>query len=248
MDEVGTRTLQMLRWRGSNSTVREVVPNKEGAVQHQVPPSHRASRKWPRQAGIGALALVLVVYVVVPLLFYASPWLRRQTVFLTFVNLPPFPRLNKPESYGLGCPHNFYLDSDIGIRLGAWHLPPQSAVASHPCDQLSPDWFGHDDRPIVLYLHGNGGSRAGGHRLHLYQVSQTSFQPPSRQIPTCKCSLLHKAEQGLFCFLSRFPIIEITALWQRSGESLEYTERSAISSLCCSWLFLPGHTPPSERL
>nr|XP_050032596.1 lysophosphatidylserine lipase ABHD12-like [Dermacentor andersoni] len=163
----------MLRWRGSTTSTVAGAPQE--ALQEDQSPT-RVSPKRKQRSTLSVLLLLLVslaigVLVIAPAVFYASPWIRRHTVFLTFVNLPPFPRLSDPRSYDLRCAHNFYIDSEeAGLRLGAWHIPPASSVDRLGCQQLDQDWFAHDKRPAVLYLHGNGGSRAGGHRVSLYKV------------------------------------------------------------------------------
>lgn len=161
----------MLRWRGSTtSNAAGTPPQKDDERPTRAPPK----RKHRSTLSVLLLLLVLTaigILVIAPAVFYVSPWIRHKTVFLTFVNLPPFPRLNDPRSYDLRCAHNFYLDSEeAGLRLGAWHIPPASSVDRLGCDKLDQDWFAHDKRPVVLYLHGNGGSRAGGHRVSLYKV------------------------------------------------------------------------------
>lgn len=163
-----------MRWRGSAAAETAAVPPKQ-----QDGSPRQSSASSPRKKGPSTSLLLLLllfafafaVLVVAPAVFYASPWVRRHAVFLTFVNLPPFPRLHDPQSYGLRCAHNLYLESEeAGLRLGAWHVPPRSSVDKFGCKKLAHDWFAHDDRPLVLYLHGNGGSRAGGHRVNLYKV------------------------------------------------------------------------------
>lgn len=160
----------MLRWRGSTTSTSAGAARQEDDRHVRVPPK----RKQRSALSVLLLLLVLIaigMLVVAPAVFYMSPWIRHKAVFLTFVNLPPFPRLNDPRSYDLRCAHNFYLDSEEpGLRLGAWHIPPASSVDRLGCQKLDQDWFAHDKRPAVLYLHGNGGSRAGGHRVSLYKV------------------------------------------------------------------------------
>ncbi|CAN8004688.1 unnamed protein product [Ixodes hexagonus] len=173
----------MLRQRGaaSDSAVREKKSSSESSSSSSS--SKNSSKQARSQAKTSRLLsrlltllvlVIVVVYVVIPGLFYASPWIRRQTVFLTFVNIPPFPNLTGPESYGLRCGQNLYVQSEPSVRLGVWYLPPDSLVRSSPKGCEGPtevrDWLARDDQPVVVYLHGNGGSRAGGHRVSLYKI------------------------------------------------------------------------------
>lgn len=55
------------------------------------------------------------------------------------------------------------------------HILPQSLVSSAP-KKGTPDftqWFEKslgDSRPVILYLHGNAGTRAVPHRVELYDI------------------------------------------------------------------------------
>lgn len=63
------------------------------------------------------------------------------------------------------------------VFLGTFfrHILPQSLVSSAP-KKGTPDytqWFEKslgDSRPVVLYLHGNAGTRAVPHRVELYDI------------------------------------------------------------------------------
>ncbi|XP_022657220.1 monoacylglycerol lipase ABHD12-like [Varroa jacobsoni] len=121
------------------------------------------------KAGYGilcnAIAGLLILYVAIPIWFYSCPWLRQHIVFLTVLTIPPFLNLSNPDSFELYCPRNFYVESEPGLKLGAWYIPS----INEPCDKNAPLTFaGHD--PVVLYLHGNAGSRGGTHRVGLYKL------------------------------------------------------------------------------
>ncbi|KAG7174463.1 Lysophosphatidylserine lipase ABHD12-like 1 [Homarus americanus] len=80
---------------------------------------------------------------------------------------------NNPENVGLPGTRNFYLQTDKFVFIGLWHILPGSLSHSAPegDSDLREKWFQaqlKNDRPIVLYLHGNKGSRGGSHRVELY--------------------------------------------------------------------------------
>ncbi|XP_064478878.1 lysophosphatidylserine lipase ABHD12-like [Ornithodoros turicata] len=158
----------MLRKRGADTT-QERKPSSSPS------PKAKPATSMPRRSSRSIWVLLLwsliaattFIYIIIPAIFYYCPWIQQSTVFLNFVNIPPFPKLTSPESYGLKCTHNFYIDSDPGVKLGVWHVPPHSE--SEKCNENRDNWF-PGNNPIILYLHGNGGSRAGGHRVALYKV------------------------------------------------------------------------------
>ena len=100
---------------------------------------------------------------------------------MNWLNLPLFRNLSNPEAeYGLNCTRNFFIHDDKNkMRIGTWHILPKSRIAD--CDLETPSRLPlerafADERPVVLYLHGNGGARGGNHRKGLYQVLAYSDQ------------------------------------------------------------------------
>ena len=113
------------------------------------------------------VAAVLMLYLAIPIWFYNSQWLRQHVVFLTFVNIPPFLNLSDPVGFGLHCPQHFYVESEPDLKLGTWYIPSNS----EPCEPNNEPFRGDD--PVILYLHGNSGSRGGNHRVGLYKLLTT---------------------------------------------------------------------------
>lgn len=123
---------------------------------------------------VGVTTLILILTVIVPLVFHSSLMIRKSLLFMNWLNLPLFRNLSNPEEeFGLKCTRNFHITGESGIRLGAWHVLPQSRVEE--CDLKNPiripdERAFADDRQVILYLHGNGGARGGNHRNGLYKV------------------------------------------------------------------------------
>nr|XP_053643696.1 LOW QUALITY PROTEIN: lysophosphatidylserine lipase ABHD12-like [Cherax quadricarinatus] len=123
---------------------------------------------------VGAILTLFVVYFIIPLVFHYSPALQRHIVFLNFVNLPKGVDYNVPDKEDLPGTRNFYLQTDKKVKVGVWHIP-ESLISSIPKEESSDQvaWFEKslcDERPVVLYLHGNTSSRATAHRIELYKV------------------------------------------------------------------------------
>lgn len=116
---------------------------------------------------IKTVTVVLILYLAIPIWFYNSQWIRQHVVFLTFVNFPLFLNLSDPSGLGLYCPQNFYVESEPDLNLGTWYIPSKNEV----CDRDGPLFQGDD--PVLLYLHGNSGSRGGNHRVELYKMLTT---------------------------------------------------------------------------
>ncbi|XP_066964156.1 lysophosphatidylserine lipase ABHD12-like isoform X1 [Macrobrachium rosenbergii] len=123
---------------------------------------------------IWAFSTTLITYGVLPLVYHFCPALQRHLVFLTFVNYPRSIDFSKPEKEGLPGTRNFYLDTEENVKVGVWHILPESLLSSMPVETTDRDaWFENslsDHRPVILYLHGNTASRAVAHRIELYNV------------------------------------------------------------------------------
>lgn len=127
-----------------------------------------------KTVAVWAFTTTFVTYILLPLLYRFSPALQRHLVFLTFVNYPRAIDFSKPEKEGLAGTNNFYVTTEENVKVGVWHILPESLVSSVPKEAAGLDkWFEDtlsDHRPVVLYLHGNTASRAVGHRIELYNV------------------------------------------------------------------------------
>lgn len=142
-------------------------------VQHTLPVRRRKFNRVLRSTATCLVFTSFVVWVVVPLVFHYSPRVQRFFIFLNTVGSQV--DLSKPESVGLLGTRNFYMTTDKDVSVGIWHILPGSLV------QFAPDigsserdlWYEQslrDSKPVILYLHGNKGTRGEHHRIELYRV------------------------------------------------------------------------------
>uniref|UniRef100_A0A671WED5 AB hydrolase-1 domain-containing protein n=1 Tax=Sparus aurata TaxID=8175 RepID=A0A671WED5_SPAAU len=119
-----------------------------------------------------ALSFVITVYVSVPVLLYLFPWILGHAIYAHLVRLPFFVDLDRPEHL-LNHTCNFYLNPEEGVSVGVWHTLPASQWEE--AAGRSPEWHREtlgDGRPVIIYLHGNTGTRwderaAGYHVLSI---------------------------------------------------------------------------------
>ncbi|XP_076305621.1 lysophosphatidylserine lipase ABHD12-like isoform X2 [Tachypleus tridentatus] len=134
------------------------------------PIHHKRGFKFFKKVAV----FVFIIYGVVPLAFYVSPFIRRCFIFAHLVNYPPFFWLSNPEYFGMNHTRHIMLNND-NIKLGVWHILPKSQ-AKHwkiaPEAVIEEDF--NDKRPVFLYLHGHCENRAAGYRLNLYKVLSES--------------------------------------------------------------------------
>lgn len=114
--------------------------------------------------------ILLVLYVTIPFILRLFPVVLAKFIYLNMLKVPFFVDLQKPELL-LNHTTNFYLTPEDGITVGVWHAVPASRGGE--ARGQGQDWFQAslaDDNPAVIYLHGNGGTRAAGHRIQLMKV------------------------------------------------------------------------------
>ncbi|XP_061599551.1 lysophosphatidylserine lipase ABHD12-like [Cololabis saira] len=117
-----------------------------------------------------AVSYLLSVYAAVPVILYLFPWLLGHVIFSHLLRFPFFVDLSRPEDV-LNHTCNFYLSSEDGVSLGVWHTLP--AGQWEAAAGKSPDWYQEtlgDGRPVIIYLHGNLGTRAIRHRVELVKI------------------------------------------------------------------------------
>lgn len=114
---------------------------------------------------------LLGVYIAIPFLVKLCPAIQAKLVFLNFVRVPYFIDLKRPQDQGLNHTCNYYLQPEEDVTIGVWHTVPTVLWKdAHGKDQ---PWYEDvlgSNHPVILYLHGNAGTRGGDHRVELYKV------------------------------------------------------------------------------
>lgn len=116
----------------------------------------------------------MLAYSISPIVFKHSTFVQRHLLFMNMFNTHYAFNLSQPDEAGLRCVRTLLIDNK-GDKLGAWHVLPSSKLSSCLTDEQSnrtsidESSAFNDRRPIVLYVHGNGGNRAGRHRVALYK-------------------------------------------------------------------------------
>ncbi|XP_041668742.1 lysophosphatidylserine lipase ABHD12-like [Cheilinus undulatus] len=117
-----------------------------------------------------ALMCLITVYAAVPVILYLFPWILYHAVFAHLLRLPFLVDLSRPEIF-LNHTCNFYLNTEEGVSVGVWHTLPASQWEE--AVGRSPEWYWEtlgDGSPVIIYLHGNLGTRAIDHRVQLMKI------------------------------------------------------------------------------
>ncbi|XP_042357316.1 lysophosphatidylserine lipase ABHD12-like [Plectropomus leopardus] len=117
-----------------------------------------------------AVIFLITVYASVPVIIYLFPWIVGHVVYSHLIRFPFFVDLSRPEDV-LNHTCNFYLDTEEGVSVGVWHTLPASQWEE--AAGRSPEWYWEtlgDGHPVIIYLHGNTGTRAINHRVELVKI------------------------------------------------------------------------------
>lgn len=117
-----------------------------------------------------AVSFLITVYCSVPVILYLFPWILGHVIFSHLLRFPFFVDLSRPEDL-LNHTCNFYLSTEDGVSVGVWHTLP--ANQWEEAAGRSPEWYQEtlgDGRPVIIYLHGNLGTRAIHHRVELVKI------------------------------------------------------------------------------
>lgn len=117
-----------------------------------------------------AVAFVAAAYVAVPVVLYLFPWLLGHVIYSHLARFPLFVDLSRPETI-LNHTCNRYFTTEPGVSVGVWHTLPVSQWRA--AAGKGPEWYKEalgDGSPVIIYLHGNLGTRAIPHRVELVKI------------------------------------------------------------------------------
>ena len=164
------------RFSGSASRREGDPPSPSQRAPDPPSPSQRAPAPPIRPPGrarrrlLKALIALLLLYLTPPLLLYHSTWCQDAIIFVHYLRTPFFANLSDPLSFNLTSVREFELVQEDGCVVSAWQVLPRHY--HHKSDLL--DGRGYDSslsdgHPIIVYMHGNTGTRATQHRVDLYK-------------------------------------------------------------------------------
>ncbi|GLV42606.1 uncharacterized protein CBL_03345 [Carabus blaptoides fortunei] len=122
-----------------------------------------------------SLLIFFIVFFIGPLIFKFSYAIQRQVIFLNYINLPPNPDYNSPEKFGLNGTRNFYIQTADKVSLGVWHILPESLIKDNSTPKEYYESSLSNGEPVFIYMHGNSGNRAAGHRIELYKLLREKY-------------------------------------------------------------------------
>ena len=154
-----------MRSTGGSSTQTVTITRRAGGGTKKKP-----QKKIATPRNVAALICVVLVlgYVSVAALIRISVEVQSHLIFLHYVRIPLFGNLSNPAELGLRNARNYDLIQYDGCPVSTWHILPDTYPDNVTESQAYISALS-DGAPIVLYLHGNTGTRGTGHRIQAYQ-------------------------------------------------------------------------------
>ena len=132
-------------------------------------PGVTCRKKIKRLHIAGLIGLLLVtLYVSIAVLVRYSYRVQSLLIYVHYVRIPFFANLTNPAELGLRNTRNFDLIQYDGCPVSTWHVLPDTYQdnITHSRDYISAL---SDGATIILYLHGNTGTRGTSHRVRQYK-------------------------------------------------------------------------------
>ncbi|CAF3267043.1 unnamed protein product [Rotaria socialis] len=92
--------------------------------------------------------------------------------FQTWSRYYPWIDLTKPDAFQLNAV-NVYEQTDSNVKVGIWYILPSTVAIDHSLPTLADhlkQYIKSTDFPIIIYLHGQDGTRATHYRSNHYRV------------------------------------------------------------------------------
>ena len=158
----------------------------EGDLTETLPPAlnhngtDHAAQSAPQQPTGGSRAVwrrifnlfifLLIMYVFSAITVYSCPWIQDAMIYVHHVKTPLFANYSDPSSFDLKATREFELIHDDGCVIQVWQVLPKHYHHSDGfLSEASYTTALSDGSPVILYMHGNTGTRATHHRVQLYK-------------------------------------------------------------------------------
>lgn len=141
------------------------------------------------------IAPLFVLYFTLPLALRYSLKLQSMMIYVNFIPIPLMGDLANPEYFGLEGTRHVCLKQYDKANVCLWHILP--AQYKNVTDESYSDLLGNG-ASVIVYAHGNTGSRAVHHRVQLYrQLSSYGYHVVAFDYRGFGDSIGSPSEEGL---------------------------------------------------
>lgn len=160
-----------LRNRGTlSSTTTEQLPARCDSAPNQNGTTVKKRKVKKKTISSFTIFIILfLIYAIPPVVIRYNDWVKDAIIFVHHVKTPFFANISDPHSFGIQAVRQFELFHENGCGIETWQILPKHY---HTEEHISESDFVRalsDGSAVVLYLHGNTGTRATTHRVNLYK-------------------------------------------------------------------------------
>ncbi len=133
-------------------------------------PQHPIRRGWRWKTFLKILIFLSILYATPVVVIYYSSWVKDAMIYVHHVKTPFFGNYSDPASFEMKTTRELELVHDDGCVIQVWQV--LTSHYHHSEGFLSDVSYTRalsDGSPIILYMHGNTGTRATHHRVQLYK-------------------------------------------------------------------------------
>ncbi|XP_039699479.1 lysophosphatidylserine lipase ABHD12 isoform X3 [Pteropus medius] len=190
------------------------------------------------------LLYVLGLYIAIPFLIKLCPGIQAKLIFLNFVRVPYFIDLKKPQDQGLNHTCNYYLQPEEDITIGVWHtVPTVWWKTAQGKDQM---WYEDalaSSYPIILYLHGNAGTRVATNLVR--RLCERETPPDALILESPFTNIREEAKSHPFSVIYRyFPGFDWFFLDPITSSGIKFANDENVKHISCSLLILHAEDDP----
>ncbi|KAG3262725.1 lysophosphatidylserine lipase ABHD12 isoform X2 [Ictidomys tridecemlineatus] len=190
------------------------------------------------------LLCVLGLYIAIPFLVKLCPGIQAKLIFLNFVRVPYFIDLKKPQDQGLNHTCNYYLQPEEDVTIGVWHTIP--AVWWKNAQGKDQMWYEDalaSNHPIILYLHGNAGTRVATNLVR--RLCERETPPDALILESPFTNIREEAKSHPFSVIYRyFPGFDWFFLDPITSSGIKFANDENVKHISCPLLILHAEDDP----
>ncbi|XP_062963966.1 lysophosphatidylserine lipase ABHD12 isoform X2 [Cynocephalus volans] len=190
------------------------------------------------------LLCVLGLYIAIPFIVKLCPGIQAKLIFLNFVRVPYFIDLKKPQDQGLNHTCNYYLQPEEDVTIGVWHTVP--AIWWKNAQGKDQMWYEDalaSSHPVILYLHGNAGTRVATNLAR--RLCERETPPDALILESPFTNICEEAKSHPFSVIYRyFPGFDWFFLDPITSSGIKFANDENVKHISCPLLILHAEDDP----
>ena len=153
--------------QGTITTTQTLTITKPRDINDKKTVKNKKKINFGRIVALVLLAIA-TLYITVALILRYSIQAQSYVIYVHFLRLPLFCDLTNPAEFGMRNTRDFDLIQYDGCPISTWHILPDTYQENITDPRVFNSALS-DGATIILYLHGNTGTRARSNRIKVYK-------------------------------------------------------------------------------